>query len=141
MARSRAGIVTGWRSSMSVSRRGSRSPITARPARLQYGLTGRAAALGWPASRVMVIDEDLGRSAANAAERARVARAGGGVTEGPGGAGVGLGEVRVGPRGPGPGTPARQGRGRLAGAASAGPGQHAAQPGLCGDLRLRAQPH
>ena len=37
--------------------------------RLQYGLTGRAAALGWPASRVMVIDEDLGRSAANAAVR------------------------------------------------------------------------
>ena len=37
--------------------------------RLQYGLTGRAVALGWPASRVMVIDEDLGRSAANAAER------------------------------------------------------------------------
>src|SRR5256884_8485710 len=74
MARSRAGIVTGWRSSMSVSRRGSRSPITARPARLQYGLTGRAAALGWPTSRVMVIDEDLGRSAANAAERPGFAR-------------------------------------------------------------------
>jgi hypothetical protein len=35
--------------------------------RLQYGLTERAVALGWPASRVMVIDEDLGRSAANAA--------------------------------------------------------------------------
>src|SRR2546429_9466079 len=74
MARSRAGIVTGWRSSMAVSRRASRSPITARPARLQYGLTGRAAALGWPASRVMVIDEDLGRSAANAAERPGFAR-------------------------------------------------------------------
>src|ERR1700745_4020065 len=41
--------------------------------RLQYGLTDRAAALGWPASRVMVIDEDLGRSAANAAERPGVA--------------------------------------------------------------------
>ena len=36
---------------------------------------------------------------------------------------------------------AGQGRSRLAGAASAGPGEHAAQPGLCGDLRLRAQPH
>jgi len=33
--------------------------------RLQYGLTERAVALGWPASRVMVIDEDLGRSAAS----------------------------------------------------------------------------
>ena len=42
--------------------------------RLQYGLTGRAAALGWAASRVMVIDEDLGRSAANAAERPGFAR-------------------------------------------------------------------
>jgi len=46
----------------------------ARPARLQYGLTGRAAALGWPASGVMVIDEDLGRSAANAAGRPGFAR-------------------------------------------------------------------
>ena len=42
--------------------------------RLQYGLTGRAVALGWPASRVMVIDEDLGRSAANAADRPGFAR-------------------------------------------------------------------
>ncbi|HEY0938266.1 MAG TPA: recombinase family protein [Trebonia sp.] len=42
--------------------------------RLQYGLTERAASLGWAASRVMVIDEDLGRSAANAAERPGFAR-------------------------------------------------------------------
>lgn len=42
--------------------------------RLQYGLVERAVALGWPASRVMVIDEDLGRSAANAAERPGFAR-------------------------------------------------------------------
>jgi DNA invertase Pin-like site-specific DNA recombinase len=42
--------------------------------RLQYGLTERAAALGWAASRVMVIDEDLGRSAAGAAERSGFAR-------------------------------------------------------------------
>ena len=42
--------------------------------RLQYGLTDRAAALGWPASRVMVIDEDLGRSAADAAGRPGFAR-------------------------------------------------------------------
>src|SRR5689334_15442695 len=74
MARSRAGIVTGWRPSTSGSPRASRSPIMARPARLQYGLTERAAALGWAASRVMVIDEDLGRSAANAAERPGFAR-------------------------------------------------------------------
>jgi len=59
---------------MSGSPRGSRSPTTARPARLQYGLTGRAVALGWPESRVMVIDEDLGRSAADAAERPGFAR-------------------------------------------------------------------
>ena len=42
--------------------------------RLQYGLADRAVALGWAASRVMVIDEDLGRSAANAAERPGFAR-------------------------------------------------------------------
>ena len=42
--------------------------------RLQYGLADRAVALGWPASRVMVIDEDLGRSAANAASRPGFAR-------------------------------------------------------------------
>ncbi len=42
--------------------------------RLQYGLVERAVALGWASSRVMVIDEDLGRSAANAAERPGFAR-------------------------------------------------------------------
>lgn len=42
--------------------------------RLQYGLVQRAEALGWSASRVLVIDEDLGRSAANAAERPGFAR-------------------------------------------------------------------
>lgn len=42
--------------------------------RLQYGLTERAAALGWAPSRILVIDEDLGRSAANAAERPGFAR-------------------------------------------------------------------
>ena len=73
-ARSRAGSAIGWRSSTSGNRRASRSPTTARPARLQYGLVDRAVALGWPASRVMVIDEDLGRSAANAADRPGFAR-------------------------------------------------------------------
>jgi hypothetical protein len=38
--------------------------------RLQYALTERAVGLGWPADRVMVIDEDLGKSAASAAGRA-----------------------------------------------------------------------
>src|SRR5918994_429514 len=37
--------------------------------RLQYGLVERAVALGWPASRVLVIDEDLGRSGSSAAGR------------------------------------------------------------------------
>ncbi|WP_054692640.1 recombinase family protein [Desulfosarcina cetonica] len=31
--------------------------------RLQYGLVSRATQLGWPSQRVIVIDEDLGRSA------------------------------------------------------------------------------
>jgi DNA invertase Pin-like site-specific DNA recombinase len=37
--------------------------------RLQYGLAERAAALGWAASRVQVIDDDLGHSASGADAR------------------------------------------------------------------------
>src|SRR5215211_8678701 len=37
--------------------------------RLQYGLVERAVALGWPAARVVVIDEDLGKSGSSAAGR------------------------------------------------------------------------
>ena len=37
--------------------------------RLQYGLSGRAAGLGWEPSRVLVIDEDLGHSASGAQVR------------------------------------------------------------------------
>ncbi len=37
--------------------------------RLQYGLTRRAELLGWPASRIQIIDDDLGKSGANADER------------------------------------------------------------------------
>jgi DNA invertase Pin-like site-specific DNA recombinase len=37
--------------------------------RLQYGLVERAVALGWPASRVLVIDDDLGKSGSSAAGR------------------------------------------------------------------------
>ena len=37
--------------------------------RLQYDLRGRAAALGWPEDRVVVIDEDQGRSGKTAAGR------------------------------------------------------------------------
>lgn len=38
--------------------------------RLQYGLVTRAQALGWAAERVLVIDEDLGKSGASAEGRA-----------------------------------------------------------------------
>ena len=38
--------------------------------RLQYGLAGRAQALGWAADRVLVIDDDLGKSGASAQGRA-----------------------------------------------------------------------
>jgi DNA invertase Pin-like site-specific DNA recombinase len=37
--------------------------------RRQYGLTARAYDLGWPENRIMVIDEDLGKSGASAAGR------------------------------------------------------------------------
>ncbi|MFI6803243.1 recombinase family protein, partial [Streptosporangium canum] len=42
--------------------------------RLQYGLVARAVTLGWSRSRVLVIDEDLGRSAAGGLERPGFAR-------------------------------------------------------------------
>jgi DNA invertase Pin-like site-specific DNA recombinase len=35
----------------------------------QYALQDRALALGWPAERIMVIDQDLGHSGASAADR------------------------------------------------------------------------
>src|SRR5690349_20338352 len=73
------GKIQGWhrdRLAVIYVRQSSRQQVAGHgeSTRLQYGLTGRAAALGWPASRVMVIDEDLGRSAANAAERPGFAR-------------------------------------------------------------------
>src|SRR2546429_14299 len=37
--------------------------------RLQYGLAGRARALGWAPERVLVIDDDLGKSGASAEGR------------------------------------------------------------------------
>ena len=40
----------------------------------QYGLTQRAAALGWSSDRVTVIDEDLGLSGATAHQRSGFAR-------------------------------------------------------------------
>src|ERR1700751_1383984 len=67
--------------------------------RLQYGLTDRAAALGWPACRVMVIDEDLGRSAANAAERPGFARLVAEITMGHVGLVLGLEMSRLAPAG------------------------------------------
>jgi DNA invertase Pin-like site-specific DNA recombinase len=41
---------------------------------LQYGLVNRATALGWPEQRVLVIDEDLGKSASSAEGREGFAR-------------------------------------------------------------------
>src|ERR1700750_3271405 len=73
------GKIQGWhrdRLAVIYVRQSSRQQVAdhGESARLQYGLAGQAAGLGWPASRVMVIDEDLGRSAANAAERPGFAR-------------------------------------------------------------------
>jgi Resolvase, N terminal domain len=42
--------------------------------RLQYGLVERAFGLGWQASRVLVIDEDLGKSGASTAGRVGLQR-------------------------------------------------------------------
>jgi hypothetical protein len=73
------GKVQGWhrdRLAVVYVRQSSRQQVAdhGESTQLQYGLADRAVTLGWPASRVMVIDEDLGRSAANAAERPRFAR-------------------------------------------------------------------
>jgi len=73
------GKIQGWhqdRLAVVYVRQSSRQQVTdhGESTRLQYGLTDRAVSLGWAASRVMVIDEDLGRSAANAAERPGFAR-------------------------------------------------------------------
>ncbi len=38
--------------------------------RVQYGLKSRAQALGWPESRILVIDDDLGRSGTSIEGRA-----------------------------------------------------------------------
>jgi DNA invertase Pin-like site-specific DNA recombinase len=37
--------------------------------RLQYGLATRAQEMGWPADRVLVVDDDLGKSAASSEGR------------------------------------------------------------------------
>jgi DNA invertase Pin-like site-specific DNA recombinase len=69
--------IQGWhRDRLAVVRQSSRQQVAdhGESTRLQYGLAGRAVALGWPESRVMVIDEDLGRSAAGAASRPGFAR-------------------------------------------------------------------
>ena len=42
--------------------------------RLQYGLVSRAQALGWEASRILVIDEDLGKSGTSTQGRADFGR-------------------------------------------------------------------
>ena len=41
--------------------------------RRQYALRERAAALGWPLDRIVVIDSDIGQSGASAADRGRAA--------------------------------------------------------------------
>src|SRR2546425_12697590 len=50
--------------------------------RLQYGLVGRAQALGWAADRVLVIDDDLGKSGVSAVGRAGFQRLVSGVRPG-----------------------------------------------------------
>lgn len=42
--------------------------------RLQYGLADRARTLGWPEERILIIDDDLGKSASSAEGRERFAR-------------------------------------------------------------------
>jgi hypothetical protein len=50
----------------------------------QYDLRQRAVALGWPIDRIIVIDSDLGQSAATAADREGFSEAGDGSQSGEG---------------------------------------------------------
>jgi hypothetical protein len=67
--------------------------------RLQYGLVERAVGLGWPVSRVLVIDEDLGKSGASTAGAGGVPAAGHRDHHGACGAGAGPRDVAPGPLG------------------------------------------
>ena len=67
--------------------------------RLQYGLVERAVALGWPTPRVLVIDEDLGKSGSSAAGRVGFGRLVTEITLGHCGAGAGHRDVAPGPLG------------------------------------------
>src|ERR1700751_5923899 len=100
------GKIQGWRGdrlAVVYVRQSSRQQVAdhGESTRLQYGLAERAAALGWAASRVMVIDEDLGRSAANAAERPGFARLVAEITMGHVGLVLGLEMSRLGRAGRG----------------------------------------
>jgi DNA invertase Pin-like site-specific DNA recombinase len=68
------GKIRGWhrdRLAVIYVRQSSRQQVAdhGESTRLQYGLAGRAAGLGWEPSRVLVIDEDLGHSASGAEVR------------------------------------------------------------------------
>src|SRR5262249_37918689 len=63
--------------------------------RLQYGLVDRAVALGWTAARVVVIDEDLGRSGASGADRPGFQRLVAEISRGHVGLGVGIDMSRL----------------------------------------------
>ena len=67
--------------------------------RLQYGLVERAVGLGWQTSRVLVIDEDLGKSGSSAAGRVGFQRLVTEITMGHVGAGAGHRDVAAGPLG------------------------------------------
>ena len=61
----------------------------------QYALQDRALALGWPAERIMVIDQDLGHSGASAADRVGFQRLVAEVGLGKVGLVLGLGATRL----------------------------------------------
>ena len=65
---------TAWRWSTCANPLKPRSSTTASPPLRQYALTERAAALGWPAARITVIDDDLGLSGSSAHHRGGFAR-------------------------------------------------------------------
>jgi DNA invertase Pin-like site-specific DNA recombinase len=63
--------------------------------RLQYALVDRAAAMGWAAARIMVIDDDLGKSGSSAVDRAGFQRLVTGISLGHAGLVLGTGMSRL----------------------------------------------
>src|SRR5260370_32181643 len=116
--RSLPGTSSVWPWSLSSVRQSTPQQVLLHPesTRLHYGLVSRAAASGWASDRIVVIDDDLGKSGATAVGRVGFERLVTAVSlghvgpmSGPCRAHLGPGEGPAGPRECRPAPPARSG--------------------------------